>query len=356
LQPGKAASQHNANLRVDFSGEFTMRSLNTSRRLALVFILVGLLLIALPLSVSGQDDEITIGYIVKHLDNPWFVSETGGAQELADAMGVELLIQDVQFDSALAMSTLDTYIGSGVDGIIIVVPEQMIGPAVLERAAEAGIPVIAVDDEIQDAAGNPAPFAGFNAAAIGQQVGTVAVQEFRDRGWDSVDGRVGVFNIEFANLDVCTARTDATTQTWQEQMPEFLTEQMILAPYDGTLINATDTFSSIITANPDITHFVLYSCNDDGVMGAVRALEQAGVPAENIIGVGLGAHLACDEWAKDEPSGFSSAIFIDAANHGRFAVANMVNHLRYDVPLPAFTYAPGLVVTRDDHEILNCGA
>jgi L-arabinose transport system substrate-binding protein len=130
---------------------------------------------------------------------------------------------------------------------------------------------------------------------------------------------------------------------------------MIVAPYDGTLINAADTFSNVLTANPDITHFVLYSCNDDGVMGAVRALEQAGVPAENIIGIGLGAHLACDEWAKDEPSGFTGAIFINAANHGRFAVANMVNNLRYDIPLPLFTYNPGDYVTPDNLGALDCG-
>lgn len=329
-----------------------MHALNV-RRFTLLAVLA-LLALAIPLSVTAQDDDITIGYIVKHLDNPWFVSETGGAAELAEAMGVELLIQDVQFDAGLALSTLDTYIGSGVDGIIIVVPEQQIGPAVLEAAGSAGIPVIAVDDEIKDASGVAAPFAGFNAGLIGQQVAQAAAQQFRDRGWDPADPSVGVFNIEFANLSVCTDRTNASTATWQELFPEMAAEQMILAPYDGTLNNAIDTFASTITANPQIEKFVLYSCNDDGVMGAVRALEQAGVPAENIIGIGLGAHLACDEWAKDETTGFSGAIWIDAANHGRFAVANMVNHLRYGVPLPAFTYAPGIFVTEENPAGFSC--
>jgi L-arabinose transport system substrate-binding protein len=327
-----------------------------TRRTLLLGLLVTLLALVIPASVVAQDDDITIGYIVKHLDNPWFVAETGGAAALAEEMGVELLIQDVQFDAGLALSTLDTYIGTGVDGIIIVVPDQEIGPAVLDRAAEAGIPVIAVDDEIVNSSGIAASFAGFNADLIGEQVAQGAIQQYRERGWDSVDGKVGVFNIEFANLGVCVDRTNAATATWQAAFPDFPADQMIVAPYDGTLNNAIDTFSSVITANPDITHWVLYSCNDDGVMGAVRALEQAGVPAENIIGIGLGAHLACDEWAKDEPTGFSGAIFIDAANHGRFAVANMVNHLRYGVPLPAFTYAPGSFVTRDDMGTLNCEA
>jgi len=323
-------------------------------RKSMVFgVLLLLVAVLVPSVAQGQDDDLTIGYIVKHLDNPWFVAETAGAQETADKMGVELLIQDVQFDAGLALSTLDTFIGTGVDGIIIVVPEQEIGPAVLERAKEAGIPVVAVDDEIVDADGNPAAFAGFNAGAIGKQVALAAAQQYRERGW-SADG-VGVFNIEFANLGVCVARTDASTETWKEQFPDFPADQMIVAPYDGTLINAADTFGNIITANPGIDKYVLYSCNDDGVMGAVRALEQAGVPAENIIGIGLGAHLACDEWSKDEATGFSGAIWIDAGNHGRYAVAAMVNNLRYDVPLPAFTYAPGSFVTPDNLGTLPCG-
>jgi L-arabinose transport system substrate-binding protein len=329
--------------------------LNTRRKLFILSLLVLLLLVLVPIQAQDEGDDITIGYIVKHLDNPWFVAETGGAAELAEAMGVELLIQDVQFDAGLALSTLDTFIGTGVDGIIIVVPEQEIGPAVLDRAKEAGIPVIAIDDEISDAGGNAAPFAGFDAASIGRQVASAAIEQYNERGWGSIDGKVGVFNIEFANLGVCVARTDAATETWKSVLPDFPEDQMIVAPYDGTLINAADTFGNIITANPDITHFVLYSCNDDGVMGAVRALEQAGVPAENIIGIGLGAHLACDEWAKDEPTGFSGAIFIDAANHGRYGVAAMVNYLRYGVPLPAYTYAPGSYVTPDNLGALDCG-
>ena len=32
-----------------------------------------------------------------------------------------------------------------------------------------------------------------------------------------------------------------------------------------------------------------------------------------LIGVGLGAHLACDEWAKPDSSSFSAAIFLDAS-------------------------------------------
>ena len=54
---------------------------------------------------------------------------------------------------------------------MIVVPEQKIGPAVLKKAKDAGIPMIAVDDTIKDETGKDAPFVGFSSVAIGKQVG-----------------------------------------------------------------------------------------------------------------------------------------------------------------------------------------
>ena len=55
---------------------------------------------------------------------------------------MNLTIQDVQLDPNLAMNAVDQAIGTGVNGIVIVVPDQTIGPAVLKKAAEAKIPVV----------------------------------------------------------------------------------------------------------------------------------------------------------------------------------------------------------------------
>src|SRR5262245_25524722 len=132
-------------------------SSNKFRRI-IVLALFALAVASMTLSVpvQAQDKPIKIGYVVKHLDNPWFVSETTGAKDLAKKMGVELTVQDVQFDSNLALSAMDTMIAAGVSGFLIVVPEQKLGPAVMEKAAKANLPLIAIDDEISDAGGNPA--------------------------------------------------------------------------------------------------------------------------------------------------------------------------------------------------------
>ena len=64
-------------------------------------------------------------------DHPWFVAEVDGARQQAAEMGADFVAQDVQFNADLTITTLDTMIGDGVDGIAIVVPDRALGPGPL---------------------------------------------------------------------------------------------------------------------------------------------------------------------------------------------------------------------------------
>ena len=81
-------------------------------------------------------------------EHPWFVAEVAGAKQEARKLGVALSTQDVQFNADLTLTTFDTMVGDGVKGIAIVVPDRALGPVVAEKAAKAGIRLIAVDDDI----------------------------------------------------------------------------------------------------------------------------------------------------------------------------------------------------------------
>ena len=327
----------------------------TRQRGAIIAIAAAAAMTATPVAAQDGDGEgIKLAYLTKHLDNPWFVSETNGAAELAEQLGVDLTIQDLQFDANLALTAMDAVITDGTQGIIIVVPEQQIGPAVIAKAAEAGIPLIAVDDVIEDGEGNFAPFVGFQAPAVGAQVGEAAVQQFTAKGWDPAETRVA--SIEMQTLSVCMDRTNAAIDVFTAALPDFPADNILNVPYDGTLAGATPVMTDTLTANPGVTNWVLWSCNDDGVLGAVRALEASAVPAENATGVGIGAHLACDEWAKGVDTSFDSAVFNDAANHGKGAVQAMHDFLVNGTEIPAETIIPGTMVTEEAHEALACPA
>lgn len=301
-------------------------------------------------------DDLTIAYINKLEDLPWFVTEVAGARAEAEALGITLAHQGVQSDSNRAISALDTNIAAGVDGVIIVVPDQSIGPAVLERTAAAGIPVIAVDDGIMDAAGNPAPFVGFEATSIGQQVGHAIADFHEELGWgEAAADDTYILSIEVQGLSVCMDRTENANAVLTERLgiPE---NRVIHIPYDpGTLDRALAATSQTLVAVPQAERFLVHACNDEGVTGAVRALEQAGIGADSTIGVGIGGQLACEEFKKDDVTGFRGTIYVDSAVHGQMAVRLMHAYLTEGTEIPDRTIIDGILITKaDDRGVAEC--
>src|SRR5512137_1959877 len=187
-----------------------------------------------PTAAPAGDKKVAIAYLNKMGDNPWFVDEVAGAKAVADKLGVEFFNQDLQFDSNLAMTAMDTYIGKGVSGIIIVVPDTKIGPAVIEKAQKAGIPLIAVDDTILDSAGKTAPFVGFDAASAGLKVGELIADFYKKEGWDKLQGAtIKAVSVEDQDLEVCNLRTDGATKKLIE-LGILKEADIIHLPYDNT--------------------------------------------------------------------------------------------------------------------------
>ncbi|MFP3415736.1 substrate-binding domain-containing protein, partial [Bacillus sp. SIMBA_074] len=115
---------------------------------------------------------ITIALLQKQGDQQFFVDQAAGAKAAADKAGkVTLKVIDLKSDSNLAISQLDAMIAQKVDGILITVPDQQIGPQVISAAKAANIPLIALDDPIKDASGKEATFAGFDDHSMGAMAG-----------------------------------------------------------------------------------------------------------------------------------------------------------------------------------------
>ncbi len=125
-------------------------------------------------SATVAAKDVKLAYIVKFGTVPYFVEEARGVREKAKELGVTVSVQDVAQDSNAALSAVDTAIAQGVKGIAIVVPDQKIGPAVLQKAKAAGVAGVAQDDPHQAAAGTAAPWGGVDTAPGGPQVGPPA--------------------------------------------------------------------------------------------------------------------------------------------------------------------------------------
>jgi len=301
------------------------------------------LLFSAMLAAPAHAQNIKIGYINKMGDHPWFVAEELGARKRAQELGVGFSSQDVQFDANLTITTLDTMIGDGVSGIAIVVPDRGIGPIVAAKAMAAGIPVIAVDDGFTFEDGTPVPYVGMNARSIGQRVGEELANIYKAENWGRKNVRV--VSIEDRTADTCMQRSRGAEEAFLNAVPEFNRANLLRVAYDNTMVNAIDVMTTTLTAHPDATHWVFYSCNDDGVLGAARALENSGYAPEEGLGIGIDGSRACDAFGGRRPSGFRGTMWLNSANHGAMAVELLVKAAREGSEIPLVTYAEPEFIT-----------
>lgn len=316
------------------------------KTLALAFALAGAPALA-------QDGENLIVAIYKSGTQQYFLDQAAGFQAAAEELGFDSRVINVELDSNLAVSAVADAIAAGAKGIAITVPDQALGPAVATAAAEAGIPLVATDDAIQDANGNPVPFVGFNGRDMGTKVGQSAAELLQGSGWLE-GGDYGVLVTEVETLSVCMDRTNAAReQLAAAGVPE---DKFISVPYDGTTDAALSAAGPIITGNSGINNWVVVACNDEGVLGTANALRNAGYEPASVIAVGLGAYEACRPWAEGIETGFRSALYLSGKDVGDAAARALVAAIQDGTPLPAETVANTTMVTPENWEsVMPCG-
>jgi L-arabinose transport system substrate-binding protein len=111
----------------------------------------------------------------------------------------------------------------------------------------------------------------------------------------------------------------------------------------------------VITAHPDVNKWVVFACNDEGALGTLNALTNAGFSPDDLIVVGLGAYEACHPWAAGQPSGFKAALYISGVDVGSAAAKALIAAIDNGTPLPPKTVANTTIVTPDNYKsVMTC--
>ena len=299
-----------------------------------------------PTFAHAQDKLLVAIY--KSGTQQYFIDQADGFKAKAKELGFDANTFNVELDANLAINTINDAVAQGAKGIAITVPDQAIGPAIAKIAADAKIPLVATDDSIKDGSGNPLPFVGFDGHDMGTKVGKSAAELLDKAGWVKDSGvKFGVLSVEVQTLSVCNDRTNAARD---EVKKVGVTDDEIFAvPYSGTTDDSLSAAGPIITAHPDIDHWVVFACNDEGVLGTLNALANAGAKPENVIGVGLGAYEACRPWKQGIASGFKSALFISGKDVGAAAAEVLAANIDKGTPLPPKTVANTTIVGPDNY-------
>lgn len=304
------------------------------------------------MSTAAMAQDKLIVAIYKSGTQQYFIDQANGFKAAAEELGYEARIINVETDSNLAISAVSDAIASGAKGIGITAPDQSLGAAVATAAAEAGVYLIATDDPLTDAAGDPVPFAGFDGVAMGTKVGERAGELLASSGWLDA-GDYGVMSVEVQTLSVCNDRTTAAFD--QVVAAGGDASKRISVAYDGTTDASLTAAGPVITANPGVNKWVVFACNDEGVLGATNALKNAGFDASDVLAVGLGAYEACRPWKAGIDTGFKAALYISGVDVGDAAARALINSIETGEALPLKTVANTTIVDPTTYaDIMPC--
>lgn len=229
---------------------------------------------------EASDDRPRVALVLKTLNNPYFIDMRRGAQEAADRLGVNLIVQaaEREVDVEKQMQIIENLIQTRVDALCLTPSgSKEIVPAI-RKANDAGIPILILDTRIDaETAGQ----AGIQTAAfIGSdnyQGGKMAGEFLRDLtgGTAKVAVLEGIPGHETGDSRL-RGFADAIRET-----PGI--EVVASQPANWERDQGFNVFQNLLQAHPEID--ALFACNDMMALGAIEAIAAAGKSGQiNVVG------------------------------------------------------------------------
>lgn len=293
--------------------------------------------------------------IYKAGDQTWFIDEGAAAGKAAEAAGYSFTFVDAKMSPEEYLKAIDNAIANKAVGIVTCPPDQLLSQAVVDKCKEAGIPIVAADDALQDASGKKlAPWVGINAYVIGQANGAW-LAEYAKKNKLTEDPTVGLLIITMDTVSSCVPRAEGEIAEFTKLCPEFDTARLFKADYDGTVEKGNIVSAAVFTAHPEIKTWLVTGANEEGNIGACRALESAGLD-KNACVVGLGAYLAKDEFKKAGGSPMKSASYFSSDAVGAGSIKVLLDLIAGKTP-PMETAVDAIMVTPENYkEVMGAAA
>jgi L-arabinose transport system substrate-binding protein len=302
----------------------------------------------------GRRDRgpVRIGFLVKRPEELWFQNEWKFAQKCADRYGFQLIKIGAP-DGDKVLSAIDNLAALGTQGFVICTPDVRLGPAIIAKANGYGMKVFTVDDQFVGPDGGfmRVPYMGISSRQIGTSVAEALYAEYNRRRW--LPEETAALAVTFDELNTVKERTDSAAETLVQH--GFRPDHIFRVPEKTSdLPGAFDAANIALSQHGEVRRWLVFSINDEGVLGAIRALENRGFNADSVIGIGIGSSLGIIEFQKRERTPFFAFCLINPWKHGFETAEMLYNWIHDDIEPPMDIRTTGTIVTREDYvEVLR---
>jgi len=225
---------------------------------------------------GGGQDKIVLGFAQVGAESGWRTANTESIKQAAADAGIELKFSDAQQKQENQIKAIRSFIQQKVDVIAFSPVVESGWETVLQEAKEAGIPVVLTDRAIDsDDESLYTSFIGSDFVEEGRRAGQWLLEQFKD----------ATEPVKIVELQGTTGSAPAIDRKagFEKVIKENPNLQIIASQTgDFTRAKGKEVMQSFLQAHPDID--VLYAHNDDMGLGAIQAIEAAGlVPGKDII-------------------------------------------------------------------------
>ncbi|HEY9424914.1 MAG TPA: ABC transporter substrate-binding protein [Microterricola sp.] len=221
------------------------------------------------------ESDLVVGFAQVGAESGWRTANTKDIQSAFEEAGIELKFSDAQQKQENQIKAIRSYIQQQVDVIAFSPVVETGWDAVLNEAKDAGIPVVLTDRAVDSADDSLyVTFLGSDFVLEGKKAGDWVVEEYKDQ----------TEPVEIIQLEGTTGAAPAIDRAegFAEVIaadPKF--EVVASQTGDFTRAGGKQVTEALLKSNPGVD--LIYAHNDDMGLGAIEAIEAAGlVPGKDI--------------------------------------------------------------------------
>lgn len=235
----------------------------------LSFVLLAFSFLSCNTGNTGSENQTTIGVTMLSMQNEFIVNVADEMQKKADALGVKLIIVDAERSALKQMEQVESFIAQQVDAIIMNPCEVEASSPAVSRAINAGIPIVNVNSETNVA---PSAFVGSNDTESAR----IAMNHIAER----LNGKGKIVMIHGFMGQAAQIQREQGAKEVLNSYPELELIAEQTGEWDRS--KSMDLMQNWIQSYGDQIDAV-FAHNDEMGMGAVKALQNAGMKDKVVV-------------------------------------------------------------------------
>ncbi|MCR5196604.1 MAG: ABC transporter substrate-binding protein [Pseudobutyrivibrio sp.] len=328
---------------------------NVKKLLSLILMLsITILIVACNNTTEMIDDQsydddnnlIVVGFSQPGAESAWRVALTDSVKEaFTEEKGYKLIYKDGQSKQDNQIRDIRTFIQQGVDYIILSPIVETGWDTVLEEAKEADIPVIICDRDVM--VSNEAlytAFVGSNFAAEGKKAITYMENKYKP----DAEGNLPRVNIVHIQGTMGSSAQIGRSKALEKGLEEHENWKVVAeGSGDFTKAKAKEIMKNALQQVHSSEIDVIYCENDEEALGAIAALDEAGIPHGDGTGITIISFDATTSALKLCMEGKISLVVECNPLQGNY-LYNMISLLEEGEAAPKLTYVDEGQFTKDD--------